>query len=206
MPARSSRATASTSPQAVVPRARRSGQRNPEARRRGFRRRDVPTRRPAGRCVPGRRGEVRAAGYECVFLGDRRRGRGPRGRRRARPPRPASIKASGRRAVILSGGELTVTLRGDGRGGPNQEYALALALALEGTAGIAALAATPTVPTAAAAVRTIPPAPMWIPRPAHAREASASILPPFSPTTIRAAFFTRLGDLVASGPNLHERQ
>ena len=43
--------------------------------------------------------------------------------------------------MILSGGELTVTVRGKGRGGPNQEYALALALALGGAAGIAALAA-----------------------------------------------------------------
>ncbi|MGY6410580.1 MAG: glycerate kinase type-2 family protein [Alkalilacustris sp.] len=38
--------------------------------------------------------------------------------------------------VILSGGELTVTRRGDGVGGPNAEYALALALALEGAAGV----------------------------------------------------------------------
>ena len=43
------------------------------------------------------------------------------------------LRAAGRRAVILSGGELTVTLRGQGRGGPNQEYALALAIALDGT-------------------------------------------------------------------------
>ncbi len=43
--------------------------------------------------------------------------------------------------AILSGGELTVTIRGDGRGGPNQEYALALALALGGGPGIFALAA-----------------------------------------------------------------
>ena len=42
--------------------------------------------------------------------------------------------------MILSGGELTVTLRGKGRGGPNQEYALALALALGETKGVAALA------------------------------------------------------------------
>ena len=34
-----------------------------------------------------------------------------------------------------------MTIRGRGRGGPNQEYALALAIALEGAAGIAALAA-----------------------------------------------------------------
>ena len=42
--------------------------------------------------------------------------------------------------MILSGGELTVTIRGQGRGGPNQEYALALAMALQGAPGIAALA------------------------------------------------------------------
>ena len=83
---------------------------------------------------------VRAAGYECVMLGDRDRRRGPRGRRRPRRPGAARCKRQGRRAVILSGGELTVTIRGQGRGGPNQEYALALALALAGTPGIAALA------------------------------------------------------------------
>lgn len=43
--------------------------------------------------------------------------------------------------AILSGGELTVTVRGDGRGGPNQEYALALAQALGGADGIWAVAA-----------------------------------------------------------------
>jgi hydroxypyruvate reductase len=49
------------------------------------------------------------------------------------------LKRRGRRAAILSGGELTVTLRGQGRGGPNQEYALALAVALAGEPGIVAL-------------------------------------------------------------------
>ena len=42
--------------------------------------------------------------------------------------------------VLLSGGELTVTRRGAGVGGPNAEYCLALALALRGAAGIHALA------------------------------------------------------------------
>jgi glycerate 2-kinase len=51
------------------------------------------------------------------------------------------LAAAGRRAAVISGGELTVTVRGQGRGGPNQEYALALALALGGARGVAALAA-----------------------------------------------------------------
>ncbi|WP_295045672.1 glycerate kinase [uncultured Paracoccus sp.] len=42
--------------------------------------------------------------------------------------------------LILSGGELTVTRRGDGTGGPNAEYCLALALGLDGAPGIHALA------------------------------------------------------------------
>ncbi|MCC8931296.1 glycerate kinase type-2 family protein [Rhizobium sp. 'Codium 1'] len=42
--------------------------------------------------------------------------------------------------LLLSGGELTVTRRGDGIGGPNAEFCLALALALDGAQGIHALA------------------------------------------------------------------
>jgi glycerate 2-kinase len=44
-------------------------------------------------------------------------------------------------AVILSGGEATVTISGNGKGGPNSEFVLALALALKGHAQIHALAA-----------------------------------------------------------------
>ena len=43
-------------------------------------------------------------------------------------------------AVILSGGETTVTVRGKGRGGRNVEFLLALAVALDGAPGIHALA------------------------------------------------------------------
>ena len=43
--------------------------------------------------------------------------------------------------VILSGGETSVTLRGQGRGGRNAEFLLALALALDGLSGVHALAA-----------------------------------------------------------------
>src|SRR5580704_14390734 len=82
---------------------------------------------------------VRQAGYDCVLLGT-----DIEGEARAVAAQHAGLarqlKAQGRHAVILSGGELTVTVRGHGRGGPNQEYALALAIALAGAPGIAALA------------------------------------------------------------------
>jgi hydroxypyruvate reductase len=42
--------------------------------------------------------------------------------------------------VILSGGETTVEVRGDGRGGRNGEYALSLAIALDGHPHIHAIA------------------------------------------------------------------
>jgi glycerate 2-kinase len=42
--------------------------------------------------------------------------------------------------AIVSGGEATVVVRGEGTGGPNQEFALALAIGLEGIEGWAALA------------------------------------------------------------------
>ncbi|MEN3810534.1 glycerate kinase [Chromobacterium piscinae] len=46
-----------------------------------------------------------------------------------------------RPALILSGGETTVTLKGRGRGGRNSEFLLSLAIALSGLPGVYALAA-----------------------------------------------------------------
>lgn len=43
--------------------------------------------------------------------------------------------------VLLSGGETTVTVRGNGRGGRNAEFALSLAMALDGQPGVYAIAA-----------------------------------------------------------------
>jgi glycerate 2-kinase len=42
--------------------------------------------------------------------------------------------------VLLSGGETTVTVRGNGRGGRNTEFLLALAIALQGAPGVSAIA------------------------------------------------------------------
>jgi glycerate 2-kinase len=83
---------------------------------------------------------VRAAGYDCMSLGD-----GVEGEARevaaAHAKLARELRAQGKRTVILSGGELTVTIKGKGRGGPNQEYALALAAGLAGMPAVAALAA-----------------------------------------------------------------
>ncbi|MDP4032918.1 MAG: glycerate kinase [Pseudorhodobacter sp.] len=52
----------------------------------------------------------------------------------------ATLRPGAAPVLLLSGGELTVTRRGSGIGGPNAEFCLALAIALDGAAGIHALA------------------------------------------------------------------
>jgi hydroxypyruvate reductase len=80
-------------------------------------------------------------GYEVIDLGDAVTGEA-REVAQAHAKLAREAKAAGRRAAIISGGELSVTVRNaQGRGGRNQEYALALALALAGAQGISALAA-----------------------------------------------------------------
>ena len=81
------------------------------------------------------------AGYEVVNLGDTVTGEA-REVAAAHARLALEAHAAGRRVAILSGGELSVTVRNaGGRGGRCQEYALALAIALAGRPGIAALAA-----------------------------------------------------------------
>ena len=83
---------------------------------------------------------ARDAGYEIVNLGADLEGEA-RDVAAAHARLALQAHSTGKRVAILSGGELTVTVRGQGRGGPNQEYALALASLLKDTSGISALAA-----------------------------------------------------------------
>jgi len=59
---------------------------------------------------------------------------------KAHAERARAELSQGNRVAIVSRGETTVTHDGSGKGGPNREYALALALALEGASGIHAIA------------------------------------------------------------------
>jgi len=83
--------------------------------------------------------EARAAGYEILLLGDDLEGEARMlGAEHAALARAEAGK--GRRLAILSGGETTVTLRGRGRGGRCSEYLLGFGLAMEGAAGVHAIA------------------------------------------------------------------
>ena len=84
---------------------------------------------------------ARDLGYEVTNLGDALTGEASEVAR-AHAELARAAKAAGRKLAIISGGELSVTVRNaNGRGGRNQEYALALAIALDGLPGVAALAA-----------------------------------------------------------------
>ena len=110
------------------------------------------------------------------------------------------LAAAGRRVALVSGGELTVTIRGGGRGGPNQEFMLALALALDGAPGIAALAGDTDGTDGGGGDATDPAGALVDPTTlARARAAgldAAALLADNDSTR----FFAELGDLLVTGP------
>jgi len=79
---------------------------------------------------------AREHGYNVIDLGDDLEGEAREvGAAHAR----IALETTGP-AIIMSGGETTVTLKGKGRGGRNAEYALALAIGLEGAGNISGVA------------------------------------------------------------------
>jgi len=83
---------------------------------------------------------ARAEGYDVEMRGDHIEGEAADV---AREHAQIALRyhGAGRRVALLSGGELTVSGVGDEDGGRCREYALALAIALDGAPGISALAA-----------------------------------------------------------------
>ncbi|WGV16513.1 glycerate kinase type-2 family protein [Fuscovulum ytuae] len=100
--------------------------------------------------------------------------------------------------LLLSGGELTVTRRGDGIGGPNAEFCLALALALQGAKGIHALACDTDGVDGAAEVAGAIIGPDTLTRAGAADIDAAKALS----RNDAHCFFAGLGDQVITGPTL----
>lgn len=87
---------------------------------------------------------AQAAGFSPLILGDSIEGEARDvGKVMAAIARHARMHGQPARApcVLLSGGETTVTVRGQGRGGRNVEFLLSLAIELAGTPGVFAMAA-----------------------------------------------------------------
>ena len=137
---------------------------------------------------------ARDAGYEVLDLGDRIEGES----RAVAVEHAALARRVAPGTVILSGGETTVTIKGDGRGGRNCEYALALALALQSALAISAIAGDTdgidgSEDNAGAMVF-----PDSLERAAAAGLDAAKHLE----DNDSYSFFARLGDLVVTGPTL----
>ncbi len=142
---------------------------------------------------------ARANGYRVEFLGDALEGEA-RQVAEAHAAMARDWLAKGERVAILSGGELTVTIRGNGTGGPNQEYALGLVESLGGAPGIAALAADTDGADGGAGNPDDPAGAIVLPdtqaRALERNLKAATFLANNDSTT----YFRELGDLVVSGP------
>ena len=105
----------------------------------------------------------------------------------------AGMAPGDRPILLLSGGELTVTRRGDGIGGPNAEFCLALALALEGHPQVHAIACDTDGVDGAAEV-------------AGALIGPDTLKTPWAPQALARndahSYFARAGAQVVTGPTL----
>jgi len=144
---------------------------------------------------------AKAAGYEVIDLGADIEGEA---REVASDHARLALdaRAKGQRVAILSGGELTVTVRGNGRGGPNQEYALALADLLKDTPDVAALAGD-TDGADGGAGSASDPAGALIDAATFAAMRAKGLDPKATLANNDAtAFFAATGDLLQTGPTL----
>jgi hydroxypyruvate reductase len=144
---------------------------------------------------------VRDAGYETIALGADLEGEA---REVAAEHARLALQArsEGKRVAILSGGELTVTVRGNGRGGPNQEYALALADLLKDTPDVSALAAD-TDGADGGAGSASDPAGAVIDQATFAKMKSMGLDPKaYLENNDATGFFAQTGDLLLTGPTL----
>lgn len=142
---------------------------------------------------------ARRLGYRVEMLGDALEGEaGEAGAAHAQLALAA--KQRGDRVAILSGGEFTVTVTGNGQGGPNQEYALGAAIALNGTSGIHLLAADTDGIDGGSGAATDPAGAIVTPDTlarARALNLNAAM---FAANNDSSNFFRSLGDLVECGP------
>ncbi|MBN8961114.1 MAG: glycerate kinase [Rhizobiales bacterium] len=144
---------------------------------------------------------ARDAGYEVIDLGADLEGEA-RDVAASHAAMAKQARAEGKRVAIVSGGELTVTVRGKGRGGPNQEYALSLAQHLAGMEGISAIAADTDGADGGAGSATDPAGAMI-----DAHTFAAMAAKKLDPAVYLAdndatAFFEATGDLLTTGPTL----
>ncbi len=139
---------------------------------------------------------AKAEGLRVIMLGDALEGEA---RDVAATLAQTALQARSDAPVLLmSGGELTVTRRGDGIGGPNAEFCLALALALQGAEGIHAIACDTDGVDGAAEVAGALIGPDTL-----AKAQAVGVDPALALARNDAhSFFAAIGDQVVTGPTL----
>ncbi len=142
---------------------------------------------------------ARAQGYRVEILGDSLEGEA---REVARAHAAMALDAQRRdeKVAIMSGGELTVTVSGNGSGGPNQEYALGLAIALDGSKGICALAGDTDGTDGGGGNADDPAGAMVFPDTLARAQAVNQNAANFLANNDSSGFFRPLGDLILCGP------
>lgn len=141
------------------------------------------------------------AGYEIVNLGADLEGEA-REVAVAHAQLAFKARAKGRKLAILSGGELTVTVTGNGRGGPNQEYVLALADLLKDSTGMSALAGDTDGADGGAGRADDPAGAIIDGKTFAAMRAQGLDAAAYLKNNDATAFFAATGDLLQSGPTL----
>ncbi len=144
---------------------------------------------------------ARNAGYEVIALGADLEGEA-RDVAAAHAQIALKARTEGKKLAILSGGELTVTVRGNGRGGPNQEYVLALASLFADTPGISVLAGD-TDGADGGAGHPTDPAGAILDQRTFAKMRDLKLDPKaYLDNNDATAFLTATGDLLNTGPTL----
>jgi len=143
---------------------------------------------------------AKAAGFETVDLGELEGEAREVAAAHAKLAREAL--AAGRRLAILSGGELTVTVRGRGRGGPNQEYVLGLVSALRDVDAIAALAADTDGADGGGGASTDPAGAFFDATTLQKMKEQSLDPGAYLANNDGTGFFEKTGDLLTTGPTL----
>lgn len=144
---------------------------------------------------------ARSKGYEPVVLGADLEGEAS-DVAAAQARLAIDCKRAGKKVAILSGGELTVTIAGQGRGGPNQEFALALALALDGESGICALSGDTDGTDGGGGDASDPAGALIDETTLRRAEALGLSAEDFLADNDSTGFFEKLGDLLQPGPTM----
>jgi hydroxypyruvate reductase len=140
-----------------------------------------------------------AAGYRVDILGDSLEGEA-RSVAAFHAAMAKDAKKRGERVALMSGGELTVTVRGNGAGGPNQEYALGLAIALDGADGICGTACDTDGTDGGIGKADDPAGAVVLPDTLARAGAKGVDAVTFLNNNDSTAFFAAIGDLVMPGP------